>query len=125
MATIIVEINNRQYEMACEDGEEEHINSLAGTLDGNVRAMESKFGKIGDIRLVVMASLTVADQLVDAQKKMTTLKDEIEGLKESRTTDLEISQANEDKIATMLEATAVRLDSLTKHINSLFEKSIA
>ena len=118
MATITVEINSRQYEMACEDGEEERLHALAATLDSQVVEMQSNFGQIGDLRLMVMAALTVVDTLEDTQKSVEALKDEIDGLKETRATELELSRSTEDEFATMLEATAERIEALAVRLHA-------
>jgi cell division protein ZapA len=118
MARITVEINSRQYEMACEDGEEEHLHSLAATLDGQVTEMQSNFGQIGDLRLMVMAALTVVDKLEDTQHTVEALKDEIEGLRETRAAEIELNRSNEDQFATMLEATAERIEVLASRIHT-------
>ena len=118
MARITVEINNRHYEMACEDGEEKHLHALAAGLDAKVSEMQSSFGQIGDLRLMVMAALTVADQLEDTQKTVSALKDEIEGLKEARAAEIELSRSSEDEFASMLEATAQRIEVLASRIHS-------
>ncbi len=118
MARITVEINKRQYDMACEDGEEEHLHALAAGLDAQVGEMQSSFGQIGDLRLMVMAALMVADKLEDAQKTIAALKDEIEGLKEARAAEIEQSRSSEDKFASMLEATAQRIEVLASRIHA-------
>lgn len=118
MARITVKINNREYEMACEDGEEERLHSLAATLDSYVADMQSSFGQIGDVRLMVMAALTVADKLDDAQKNIDALKDEIEGLKETRAAEIEAGRAVEDEQATLLENTARRIEVLASRIET-------
>ncbi len=117
MARITVEINGRQYEMACEDGEEEHLHSLAATLDSQVTEMQSNFGQIGDLRLMVMAALTVVDRLEDTQHTVEALKDEIEGLRETRAAEIELSRSSEDEFATILEATAQRIEILASRIH--------
>jgi len=117
MARITVEINSRSYEMACEDGEEERLHTLAATLDGQVTELQSNFGQIGDLRLMVMAALTVVDKLEDTQHAVEALKDEIEGLRETRAAEIELNKSNEDQFATMLEATAERIEVLASRIH--------
>ena len=63
MAQVSVTINGRQFRMACEDGQEAHLMSLARELDGRIEGLRAKFGEIGDTRLTVMAALTIADEL--------------------------------------------------------------
>jgi len=118
MAKITVGINGREYEMACEDGEEVHLHELAAVLDGQVSEMQSNFGQIGDLRLMVMAALTVVDKLEDTQKSVESLKDEIEGLKETRAAEIELNRTNEDEYASLLEATAQRVEALASRIQA-------
>lgn len=118
MTTITVEINNRKYEMACEDGQEDHLHSLAAGLDKQVSEMQAQFGQIGDVRLMVMASLMVSDNLEDALKSIASLKDEIEGLKEARNVDAERRSSDDEAVATMLEATAERIEALSARVQA-------
>jgi cell division protein ZapA (FtsZ GTPase activity inhibitor) len=64
MAHVSVTINGRQYRMACEDGQENHLIWLSGDLDRRIGQLRAQFGEIGDMRLTMMAALTVADELV-------------------------------------------------------------
>ena len=63
MSQVNVTINGRQFRMACEDGQEDHVTDLARDLDARIEGLRAKFGEIGDTRLTVMAALTVADEL--------------------------------------------------------------
>lgn len=56
MSQVSVTINGRQFRMACEDGQEAHLMSLARDLDSRIEGLRAKFGEIGDTRLTVMAS---------------------------------------------------------------------
>ena len=53
-------IAGRQFRLACEDGQEEHLQMLAKSIDERIAELRQKFGEIGDTRLTVMAALTVA-----------------------------------------------------------------
>ena len=65
MAQVTAIIAGRQFRLACEDGQEEHLQLLAKDIDGRIIELRRKFGEIGDTRLTVMAALTVADELDD------------------------------------------------------------
>ena len=65
MSHVNVTINGRQYRMACEEGQETRLLRLAEMLENRVTDLRGKFGEIGDQRLTVMASLTIADELSD------------------------------------------------------------
>ncbi len=70
VSQVNVTINGRQFRMACEDGQEGHLQQLARELDERIVALRGQFGEIGDARLTVMAALMVADELAEAGKKL-------------------------------------------------------
>src|SRR5260370_42205490 len=67
MAQVSVTIDNRKYRLACNEGEEARLETLAGMIDGKIGELRASFGEIGDQRLVVMAALTIADTLAEAR----------------------------------------------------------
>ena len=73
MSQVNVTINGRQFRMACEDGQEDHLRQLAKDLDERIVALRGQFGEIGDARLTVMAALMVADELAETGKKLRRL----------------------------------------------------
>src|ERR1700681_4520580 len=77
LAQVIVTINGRQFRMACEDGQEEHLTRLAHDFDQRIGELRAKFGEIGDTRLTVMAALTVADQLFEAVIRIRKLEEDL------------------------------------------------
>ena len=73
MAHVNVVINGRQYRMACEDGQEDHLLQLATDFDRRIGKMREDFGQIGDMRLTVMAALMLADEFSDVSKRVARL----------------------------------------------------
>ena len=67
MAQVSVTIDGRKYRLACNEGEEARLESLAGVIDDKIGEMRKTFGEIGDQRLVIMAALTIADNLAEAR----------------------------------------------------------
>lgn len=67
MAQVDVTINGRDYRIACEDGQEQHLIGLAAYLNARVAELVREVGQIGDTRLLVMAGLLVADELSDTK----------------------------------------------------------
>ena len=63
MAQVDVTINNRSYRIACDDGQDEHLTQLAEYIDARVQELVATVGQVGDARLLVMASLLIADEL--------------------------------------------------------------
>ena len=66
MPQVDVTINARQYQIACDQGQEDHLAMLAGYVDGRIQELVAAIGQVGDTRLLVMTSLMVADELSEA-----------------------------------------------------------
>ena len=95
-------INGRPYEVACGDGEEDHLRDLADYVDQTVQKLVAAVGQAGDARLLVMACLTIADDLSEALQKL----DEPEsGAENDAAVTLENYADRLEKIAARLEAT--------------------
>lgn len=67
MATVDVTVGGRQYQLACEDGQEAHLASVAAMVDAEARALAKQIGVMGEARLLLMAALMIADKLKDAE----------------------------------------------------------
>ena len=68
MAQVTVTIGGRVFRLACNEGEEPHLEALAREVDAKIDGIRASFGEIGDQRLIVMAALTIADELSEAQR---------------------------------------------------------
>ncbi len=84
MPLVNVMVNGRAYTIACDEGEEEHLKSLAGDVDAKVRELLSSVGQVGDQRLILMAALLIADEHHVAKTQLETLKQELAEEKAAR-----------------------------------------
>ena len=123
MTQVSVTINGRQFRMACEDGQEGHLMSLARELDSRIGALRSKFGEIGDTRLTVMAAITVADELAEAAARIKRLEEEIAALQSAQVATSDRDKAAQAAIALALGAAAERVESITKRLNQTIANS--
>ncbi|GHA85985.1 cell division protein ZapA [Algimonas arctica] len=67
MGKVSLNINGRAYGLGCEAGEEERLTRLGQRLDARVAQMADQFGQIGDLRLLVMAGITLIDEIEDPE----------------------------------------------------------
>jgi cell division protein ZapA len=125
MAHVSVTINGRQYRMACEDGQENHLIWLSGDLDRRIGQLRAQFGEIGDMRLTMMAALTVADELVEAGKRLRRLEEELAGLQDARTVATERAQATQAAVAAALNSAAERIERVVKGLNRGLGEGVA
>lgn len=108
MGQVTITINGRPYDIACDDGQEEHVRGLAGYLDERVNDLSRSIGQVGDARLVVMASLLIADELVEAVREIEAMKTRTEAETEMQVMARESEGIN--ALSTRLEELAARLD---------------
>ena len=118
MPQVTVTIANRTYRMACGDGEEAHLEKLAALFDGKIEEMRGSFGEIGDMRLHVMAALTLADDLGEARRRIDTLEQEVAALRSIATAGDERTQAIEKRLAESVGKAAERIERLARKLSA-------
>ncbi len=100
MTQVVVTINGRNYSIACDEGQEPQVEKLAQYVNGKVEGLVQTVGQIGEPRLLMMASLIIADELSD-------LRDEV------------ASAANGAGTDGAEAALAGRVDAAARHIEAL------
>ncbi len=73
MTLITLNVNGRGYEMSCDDGQEAHLAKLAEYIDDKVQGLDKSAGQAGENRVLVMASLLIADELFEAYRQIHSL----------------------------------------------------
>ena len=116
MPQVSVSINGKVYRMACDEGEEERLMSLAAKFDTYVDRLKASFGEIGDQRLTVMAAIMVVDELTEAARQIRGLEAELDSLRESRAAVVERYEANTEKLAGRLEEAAACIEKLAESL---------
>ena len=69
MAQVDVSVNGQSYRIACEDGQEDRLVDLAALVNEKVLDLVDQIGQVGSNRLLVMAALIIADELVDLKNE--------------------------------------------------------
>jgi cell division protein ZapA len=117
MNFVNVTIGGRQYRLACEEGQEARLTKLAIDLEDLVAQLRGKFGEVGDQRLVVMAALTLADELIDAKQRIRSLETEVAEMLDARATYVERSKVTQEAVAAALNAASERIEKMTQVLN--------
>ena len=125
MTHVNVTINGRQYRMACDDGQEEHLTRLAQDLDQRIGRLRDDFGEIGDMRLSVMAALTVADELADTRARAGRLEQEVEELQRVSRAAADHAHATQAAIVTAFNSAAERIETVTRRLDETSGRSEA
>ncbi len=112
MSSVSVTINGKNYRMACEDGQEAHLEKLAEYFDNYVNHLKGSFGEIGDQRLAIMAAIMVTDELLEERKRNSVLEQDLKTIRESRETVSRQREAGDDELARNIEEAANRIEQL-------------
>jgi cell division protein ZapA len=118
MPQVQVTISGRSYRMACGEGEEAHLEGLAADYDAKITELRGSFGENGDMRLHVMAALTLADELAETRKRLGGIDEELAFLRQLAAAGGERSQALEAQMAEALTRTAERIERLVKALSA-------
>ncbi len=116
MAHVIVQVNGRPYTMQCPDGDEDHLRELARLLDAEVTRIKQSVGTVGDIRLLVMSGLMVADRLSEAIRRIEVLEVEVADMQQSRDATAAGAETLEQRMRECLESAAKRLETLASEL---------
>lgn len=108
MAQLTVSINGRDYQVACDDGQEAHLSRLGTYVDNRVKELVAAVGQVGDTRLLVMVSLLLADELSDAYSSLDTAQSD-EGVAAVLNAEEALS-AEIENLAARIENIAERLE---------------
>lgn len=119
MGQVRVTVNGRNYDIACDDGEEEHLKSLARFIDKRVADLSRSLGGMaGDAKLLLMTSLLIADELSTALSRIEELQGEQQTLRELQSAATERAQNAETMAASVIEAAARRIEDIAAKLDA-------
>ena len=71
MSDVTLEVGGRKYTVACQDGQEGHVQRLASVIDGKLGEMGANLSS-QEAKNLLFAALLLADELEEAQKTADT-----------------------------------------------------
>lgn len=132
MAQVTLQINGRGYAVGCDEGEQAHLVELARYVDLKVRDLAGKVGAVGEARLLLLACLTLADELEGATAELDGARERVDegagaGARakaaEAHAGDVGARLATmEKRLAERDGALAGRLDTVAKRIATLADR---
>ncbi|MDG2096742.1 MAG: cell division protein ZapA [Paracoccaceae bacterium] len=78
MPDVSITIGGRQFEVACQDGEESFLKAAAEVLDGEARLLTDQVGRLAENRMLLMAGLMLADKTVALEEAVGSSKQKLE-----------------------------------------------
>ena len=119
MPEVNVEIDGRKYRMACEPGQEQHLQQLAERYNQSIDSLRGTFGEIGDNRLTVMAGIAILDELVEAERRIEKLKQDVADLTRAGEGLSQEAEELEARFAKQLTEAARRLEAVATAIDEV------
>ncbi len=118
MPQVNVTIAGRSYRMGCDEGQEDALVALAADLDGRIETFREHFGEIGDMRLLIMTALAIADELQEARGRLAAAERDAAAAREEAREALERIEGVERQHAAALDEAATRVERLTRALST-------
>ncbi|MGC1495606.1 MAG: cell division protein ZapA [Sulfitobacter sp.] len=77
MPEIQITIGGRQFEVACQDGEESYLHSAAKMLDDEAQVLSDQVGRMPEARMLLMAGLLLADKTASVEDRIAEVRAEL------------------------------------------------
>ena len=74
MPEVVISIGGRDFEVACQAGEEQYLHSAAKMLDVEAQTLASQIGRIPEPRMLLMAGLMLADKTAAMEDKVAQVE---------------------------------------------------
>jgi cell division protein ZapA len=121
MAVVHIRVGGREYDVACDDGQEDQLRLLADEVDDRVRALLYGMGSNpGENMALLLTSLTMADELIENKKEIQATQVEIARL--SRLLEEQMRATQEGRITEIEAAMTATLDDIASRIEKIAEQ---
>ncbi len=77
MPDVKITIGGREFEVACQDGEEHYLRAAAALLDAEATALAGQIGRLPESRMLLMAGLMLADKAAGIEEQMRALREKL------------------------------------------------
>ena len=80
MANVSIKFNNKEFLLACEDGQEEHLEELLVQINKKFNSLKNDLGNLGENKLLLITAVKIMDEYYETKKKVDQKKDELKDL---------------------------------------------
>ena len=80
MPEVTITIGGRNFEVACQDGEESFLISAARMLDDEAQVLSDQIGRMPESRMLLMAGLMLADKTAGVEDKLKVMQGQVQEL---------------------------------------------
>lgn len=76
MSEVTITINNRNYGISCDDGQEARVAELGNYIDTKLKEIAGSGASTTESHLLVLTSLVLADELQDVKAQLNNVPDQ-------------------------------------------------
>jgi len=121
MKTITGLVYGREYTLACDVGQERHLQNLVTQLNQRSGRLEQAIGKLPENLMLLYTALMVADELHESQKEVAKLNEELAQARRL----LETAGSVNSNTHQLEEAVAANLFEVAERLNAVAGKLAA
>lgn len=77
MPEVNITIGGREFEVACQEGEEHYLRTAASMLDTEAAALTGQIGRLPESRMLLMAGLMLADKTAGVEDQLNALQEKL------------------------------------------------
>ena len=121
MPEIKLSIGGRDFQVACQEGEENFLTDAANLLNSESQKLVSQLGRLSESRMLLMAGLMLAHRMINLEKSINEREMQIEQKEIDLEKSISAAKAVSDskpafahEISDLLAKTATRLESVAK-----------
>ena len=81
MPQVEITIGGRNFEVACQEGEEQYLVTAAAMLDAEAAHLSAQIGRMPESRMLLMAGLMLADRTAGLEDQLRESELELNGLR--------------------------------------------
>ena len=130
MANVSIKFNGKEFLLACEDGQEEHLEELLIQINQKFNDLKNNLGNLGENKLLLITAVKVMDEYYETKKKVEQKKIELNDLskkfKELKSLIYEYKDKKEQEIKALSENhhnLKNEIETNQKHYEEMIEKA--
>lgn len=77
MPEILISVGGREFEVACQTGEEHYLKTAAAFLDAEASVLNSQIGRMPETRMLLMSGLMLADKTAGFEDQLKALEEKL------------------------------------------------
>jgi cell division protein ZapA len=121
MAIVAVRVNTKEYKIACDDGQEAHLQALAQDLDERIGRLNYQMGgNPGEVMALLLSGLMMSDEANENAKETERLSAEVRRLTQMLSQNRPPLDA--ERMAEMERAMVDTLNQITNRIEKIADQ---